>query len=105
MGWTATHLSSSLMQHPDPDLTVPIGTRIRLSPSLRTRPRPDQHVEPHDGHWCVRAEGESAPSLVCPSRNEAFVWATEVAKRKQVKVLVHRTNGNVVASFDFTQTP
>ncbi len=78
-------------------------TRIRLGgPSPSRRPRPDHHVEVHPDGWAVRAEGDTEPSFVGPNRNEAFVWATETARRQRGRVIVHRTDGAVAATIDLS---
>lgn len=101
MPWNAVYLSAALADNPDPSVGDSLEKRIVLSVYRRARPSGDLHVEPYGSAWCAREEGDGEPRLICPSRHEAFVWASEVAHRCCRRMFVHRSDGEVVASFDF----
>jgi hypothetical protein len=66
----------------------------------------DQHVMPAwSGGWGVRRTGTKKCYRVYRTKAEAFRHATEIARRKRVRLLVHYQNGMLQVWRDFAEGP
>ena len=80
-----------------------VQRRLRLAEQPRQyRPGP-MHVERDEDGWRVREDGDDLPLFTGPSRNEAFVWATDIAQRQRRMVVVHRSDGGIASVVDFVR--
>ncbi|EMR06560.1 hypothetical protein C772_01455 [Bhargavaea cecembensis DSE10] len=53
------------------------------------------HVIPVDDRWGVKAEGESEPSQVVDTQEEAFEIGRELAKQERSELLIHGEDGQI----------
>ncbi|SEI93301.1 hypothetical protein SAMN04488127_0825 [Bhargavaea ginsengi] len=53
------------------------------------------HVVPMDDRWGVKAEGESEPSQVVGTQEEAFEIGRELAKQERAELLIHGEDGQI----------
>jgi uncharacterized protein YdaT len=54
-----------------------------------------EHVYPHDDGWAVQAEDAKQPTHVFDDKQEAIERATEIAKKKETHLVVHKADGSV----------
>ncbi len=55
----------------------------------------DQHVTPHPDGWQVKAEKSKKATQIFPTQKQAIERATEIAKKQQSEVVIHRKNGQI----------
>ena len=55
----------------------------------------DQHVVPHPKGWAVKGAGNERATVVKPTQKDAAKKATEIAKKEQSEVVIHRENGRI----------
>lgn len=53
------------------------------------------HVVPLDNRWGIKAEGESEPSQVADTQEEAFEIGRELAKQERSELLIHGEDGKI----------
>lgn len=66
----------------------------------------DQHVSPAwNGGWGVRRTGTKKYYRVYRTKAEAFRHATEIARRKRVRLIIHDQSGMLQEWRDFAEGP
>lgn len=55
----------------------------------------NQHVVPRQKGWAVEGEGNSKPTKVTATQQEAIDVAREIAKNQQSELLIHGKNGQI----------
>lgn len=54
-----------------------------------------QHIVPHDGGWAVQGEGNSKPTRVTTTQQEAINFGREIAQNQQSELVIHGRDGRI----------
>ena len=65
----------------------------------------DQHVVPHPDGWAVKGEGNSKPTAVTNTQQDAIDVAKEIAKNQQSELLIHGKDGQIRARNSYGNDP
>lgn len=55
----------------------------------------NQHVVPHPEGWAVKGEGNSKPTKISDTQQEAISYAREIAKNQESELLIHGRDGKI----------
>ena len=55
----------------------------------------NQHVEPSDGGWGVRGEGNSRLTRQFPTQSQAIDVTRQIAQNQQSELVVHNRQGQI----------
>ena len=77
-------------------LSKKVAKIILKNAGVRTSPRThNQHVVPYDGEWAVKGEGNSKPTGIFDTQEEAIRRAKQIAKNYKSDVIIHRRDGTI----------
>ncbi len=55
----------------------------------------NQHVVPHDGEWAILGAGNSRPTAVFDTQQQAIDRGREIAINQHSELIIHRPNGQI----------
>ena len=56
----------------------------------------NQHVEPNNGQWSVKGEGNSRYTATTDTKAEAMKIAREIAQNQKSELVIHGRNGQIL---------
>lgn len=55
----------------------------------------NQHVEPHNGQWVVRGEGNGKVTSIHRTQQEAIDAGRAISRNQSSELVIHRPNGQI----------
>lgn len=64
-----------------------------------------QHIVPHPDGWAVKGEGNSKPTKITSTKQEAVDAGREIAKNQQSELVIHGKDGRIQDKDSFGNDP
>lgn len=65
----------------------------------------NQHVVPHQDGWAVKGEGNSKPTKITNTQQEAISRARDISKNQESELLIHGKDGKIRARDSYGNDP